>query len=145
MYHGKGRMQYIREQGPDITPIFEAGSVALIGASEREGSLGTVVLKNLVYAGFDGPIYPVNPKHEEVQGMACYSSLRDIDKPVDLASLPPNCLNCGAVVRGRFCANCGQTTDTHVPTLGEVISDTITSALDLDSRLEIAQGGVKLL
>jgi acetyltransferase len=78
-------MQYIREQGPDITPIFEAGSVALIGASEREGSLGTVVLKNLVDAGFDGPIYPVNPKHEEVQGMACYSSLRDIDKPVDLA------------------------------------------------------------
>ena len=78
-------MQYVREQGPDISPIFEAASVALIGASEREGSLGTVVLRNLVEAGFEGPIYPVNPKHDEVQGIACYPALQDIDKPVDLA------------------------------------------------------------
>jgi len=78
-------MQYIREQGPDIAPIFEATSVALVGASERDGSLGTVVLKNLVEAGFEGPIYPVNPGYDTVQGRECFSSLQDIDKPVDLA------------------------------------------------------------
>jgi hypothetical protein len=58
-----------------------------------------------------------------------------IQKPVDLAALPPNCLNCGAAVRGRFCIDCGQTTDTHVPTLAEVIGDAITSLFNLDSRL----------
>ena len=78
-------MQYVREQGPDISPIFEATSVALIGASEREGSLGTVVLKNLVDAGFEGTIYPVNPKHDTVQGRKCFASLRDIEEPVELA------------------------------------------------------------
>jgi hypothetical protein len=59
----------------------------------------------------------------------------DVTKPVDLTALPPNCLNCGAAVRGRFCIDCGQTTDTHVPTLGEVIGDAITSLFNLDSRL----------
>ncbi|HSN51499.1 MAG TPA: bifunctional acetate--CoA ligase family protein/GNAT family N-acetyltransferase [Woeseiaceae bacterium] len=78
-------MQYVRDQGPDIAPIFEARSVALIGASEREGSLGTVVLRNLVDAGFEGPIYAVNPKHDTVQGRPCYASLRDIGEPVELA------------------------------------------------------------
>jgi hypothetical protein len=58
-----------------------------------------------------------------------------VDKPVDLAALPPNCLNCGAVVRGRFCVDCGQTTDTHVPTLAEVAGDAIVSIFNLDSRL----------
>ena len=78
-------MQYVTDQGPDIAPIFEATSVALVGASERDGSLGTVVLRNLVDAGFQGPIYPVNPKHGSVQGRACFASLRDIGEPVELA------------------------------------------------------------
>lgn len=56
-------------------------------------------------------------------------------RPVDLATLPPNCLNCGAVVRGRFCVDCGQTTDTHVPTLVEVAGDAIASISNFDSRL----------
>jgi len=78
-------MQYAREQGPDIAPIFEAGSVALIGASDREGSLGRVVLRNLTDAGFAGPIYCVNPKHDAVQGRECFDSIRDIHERVDLA------------------------------------------------------------
>jgi acetyltransferase len=59
--------------------------VALIGASERNGSLGTVVLRNLVDAGFQGAIYPVNPKHDTVQGRNCFASLRDIEQPIELA------------------------------------------------------------
>ncbi len=59
--------------------------MALIGASERNGSLGTVVLRNLVDAGFQGAIYPVNPKHDTVQGRSCSASLRDIEQPIELA------------------------------------------------------------
>jgi hypothetical protein len=59
----------------------------------------------------------------------------DVAKPVDLAALPPNCLNCGALVRGRYCVDCGQTTDTHVPTMTEIVGDAIASIFNLDSRL----------
>lgn len=78
-------MHHMRAQGPDITPIFEARSVAVVGASERPGSLGTVVFRNLTEAGFKGPIYPVNPKYQSVQERDCFGSVTDLDDPVDLA------------------------------------------------------------
>ena len=69
----------------EISPLFEPRSVALIGASERPGSLGTVTYRNLLEGGFEGPIHPVNPAHESVQGHACVASVLDIDGDVDLA------------------------------------------------------------
>jgi acetyltransferase len=69
----------------EIAPIFEPRSIALIGASERAGSLGTVVLRNLLEAGFCGEVYPVNPKHDAVQGRECFASVRDVGRPIDLA------------------------------------------------------------
>jgi len=68
-----------------LKSIFEPTSVAIIGASERESSVGTQVLKNILLGGFGGDIYPVNPKYDSVQGLTCYSSLTAIDHPVDLA------------------------------------------------------------
>ena len=53
--------------GIDIESIFEPSSVAIIGASEADGSPGTAVLKNMLKARFKGKIYPVNPKYEKVQ------------------------------------------------------------------------------
>ncbi len=67
-----------------LKPIFEPKSVAVIGASERKNSVGEQVLRNIREGGFTGDIYPVNPKHETVQGLGCYPSLSDIDHPVDL-------------------------------------------------------------
>ncbi|MFS8608575.1 MAG: CoA-binding protein, partial [Gammaproteobacteria bacterium] len=68
-----------------IARIFEPESIAVIGASERPGSLGTVVLRNLLDAGFPGDVYPVNPKYSSVQGVRCYARVGDIGRPVDLA------------------------------------------------------------
>ncbi len=78
-------MHHMRAEGPDIAPIFAARSVAVVGASERPGSLGTVVFRNLIEAGFAGPIYPVNPKYGSVQGHPCVGSVGDLDEPIDLA------------------------------------------------------------
>jgi len=78
-------MQQMRGQGLDISPFFEAKSVVLVGASEREGSLGTVVFRNLVESGFKGTIHAVNPRYKSVQGHDCHASVLDIDQPVDLA------------------------------------------------------------
>jgi acetyltransferase len=69
----------------EIAKIFEPRSVALVGASEREGSLGTVVLRNLVDAGFEGPIHAVNPRYRSVQGRRSVARIGDIGEPVDLA------------------------------------------------------------
>ncbi len=59
-------------------------SVALVGASEREGALGRFVLQNLVNGGFKGEIYPVNPKYQQLLGLTCYPKLAELPQPPDL-------------------------------------------------------------
>jgi acetyltransferase len=65
--------------------IFEPHSVAVVGASAEERSVGAQVFANLRGGGFSGEIYPVNPKHESIQGVRCYASVTQIDHPIDLA------------------------------------------------------------
>ncbi|GLQ56641.1 bifunctional acetate--CoA ligase family protein/GNAT family N-acetyltransferase [Devosia nitrariae] len=59
-------------------------SVAIIGASAREGSVGQVVLANVVAGGFKGRIYPVNPKYTELAGMPCYPRVAELPEAPDL-------------------------------------------------------------
>ncbi|HMQ22009.1 MAG TPA: CoA-binding protein, partial [Planctomycetota bacterium] len=67
--------------------LFRPRSVAVIGASRREASIGNEVVKNLVSSGFTGPVYPVNKRASVVRSMPCYARLQDIEGPVDLAVL----------------------------------------------------------
>lgn len=67
--------------------IFSPKSIAVIGASTREGTVGYDLLNNLIRDGFTGKIYPVNPKAPEILGQTCYKSLSDIPDQVDLAVL----------------------------------------------------------
>jgi acyl-CoA synthetase (NDP forming) len=67
--------------------MLEARSVAVVGASVRDGSVGNQSIVELVQGGFDGRIFPVNPKYDEVNGLRAYGSLSDIGEPVDLAIL----------------------------------------------------------
>ena len=60
-------------------------SVAIIGASGTEGKIGHDILKNLVSEGFEGKIYPVNPKHSELLGKECFTSVQAIKNAVDIA------------------------------------------------------------
>ncbi len=60
-------------------------SVAVIGASRTPGKVGHDVVKNLIDAGFAGPVYPVNPKADEVLGLPCAPSVDAIDGDVELA------------------------------------------------------------
>lgn len=68
-----------------LHPLMSPGSVALVGASERPGSLGQVVHANLRSGGFAGPIHLVNPRHSRIGGEPCFASLEVIPKPADLA------------------------------------------------------------
>jgi acyl-CoA synthetase (NDP forming) len=67
--------------------MLEARSVAVVGASVKEGSLGRQMMLELERGGFDGAVYPVNPGYEEVLGHRCYASIGDIGEPLDLAIL----------------------------------------------------------
>ena len=68
-----------------LTSLFTPNKIALFGASDRENSVGGVVFKNLLSAGFEGQIFAINPKHDTVQGEKAYASLAEVGEPVDLA------------------------------------------------------------
>ena len=68
-----------------LDAVFEPRSVALIGATDREGSVGHSTLVNLKDASYRGKIYPVNPHRAEILDLRSYPSVREIPAPVDLA------------------------------------------------------------
>jgi len=69
----------------NLEALFQPASVALIGASDREGSLGSVVLRNLRAGGFKGPIWPVNRKHDIVGGEPAWRDVESLPQAPDLA------------------------------------------------------------
>ena len=77
------RKQTLREKY-GLDAIFTPNSVAVIGATDRPGTVGRTVLENLLH-GFHGTAYAVNAKHPEVLGLKAYRNIRDIPRPVDLA------------------------------------------------------------
>ncbi|HEY3315116.1 MAG TPA: CoA-binding protein [Bacillota bacterium] len=64
--------------------LFQAESVAVVGASATPGKLGHTILSNLIEGGFKGPIYPVNRKESEILGLKAYPNLLEIPADVDL-------------------------------------------------------------
>lgn len=70
-----------------LETLFNPKSVAIIGASTKELSIGNVITKNLLRYGYKGPIYPINPKAPEVRGIKAYPSILDVPGEVDLAHI----------------------------------------------------------
>ncbi|KAF0108960.1 MAG: hypothetical protein FD146_4 [Anaerolineaceae bacterium] len=72
-----------------LAPFFQPKGVAVIGASSDPSKLGYGIVENLVHPryGFPGPVYPVNPKAEEILERKCYASILAVPDPVDLAAI----------------------------------------------------------
>ena len=68
-----------------LNAMFAPRSVAVIGATDRPGTVGRTVLENLLHPGFQGKVFAVNAKREQVLGLKAYKSIRDIPERVDLA------------------------------------------------------------
>jgi acetyltransferase len=85
MSHVKATHDYLRLRRTPLNCIFHPTSVAVVGATDREGSVGRSVLWNLICTPFGATIYPINPKRSNVLGIKSYASLRDLPGPVDLA------------------------------------------------------------
>ena len=67
-----------------LEPLLSPRSVAVIGASRRRDSIGGAILHNIIEQGFQGPVYPVNPKATHVQSIPAYPSVAAVPGPVDL-------------------------------------------------------------
>ncbi len=65
--------------------IMQPDAVAVIGASPEDGKIGNSVMKNLINGGYQGGIYPIHPRAEEILGKPCYKSVVDIPGQVDIA------------------------------------------------------------
>jgi acyl-CoA synthetase (NDP forming)/GNAT superfamily N-acetyltransferase len=74
-----------RSESRSIGRLLTPSSVAVVGASNDEGKIGHLVLRNLLDYRFDGPVYPVNPGARHVRGVPAYASIEAIPGDVDLA------------------------------------------------------------
>ena len=68
-----------------LDAIFSPKNVAVIGATEKEGSVGRTIVWNLISSPFGGAVFPVNPKHPSILGIKAYPSIGKVPDPVDLA------------------------------------------------------------
>jgi acetyltransferase len=71
--------------GHYLSTLFEPRSVAIVGATDRTGAVGRVLVENMIAAGYKGELYGVNPRHKRVLGVPCYPTVLELPKRVDLA------------------------------------------------------------
>ncbi len=79
--------------------IFRPKRIALIGASEREGALGSILHWNLTHCGFKGEIFYVNPRYQKIGDQPCYKRVCDIPVSIDLALIVTPATIAGDVIR----------------------------------------------
>ena len=86
-----------------LESFFTPASVAVIGATEREGSVGRTILENLVHSSYRGHVFAVNPKHSKLLGTKCYLSVAALPEPVDLAVIATPAVTVPGVIRECGC------------------------------------------
>ena len=74
-----------RFEATSVERIFDVGSVAVVGASRRQDTIGQILIRNLVLGEFTGAVYAVNPQADAVSGLPAYDTVQDVPGPVDLA------------------------------------------------------------
>ena len=69
----------------NLNRIFKPHHVAVVGASEKAGTIGNALMRNLIDGGFSGMLLPVNPKYKAIHGHECFGSVSALETGVDLA------------------------------------------------------------
>src|SRR5512141_515263 len=88
-----------------LDPIFSPKVVAVIGATENKGSVGRTVFQNMGRGGFEGTVYPVNPKRSSVLCVKAYPSISAVPEKVDLAVITTPASSVPAII--KECVNAG--------------------------------------
>lgn len=85
--------------------VFRPREIALIGASEKPGTIGSTLMKNLLSGDVKGGVFPVNPARSVIMGIPAHPSIRDLGRPVDLSIIAAPILKVPGIV--RECAETG--------------------------------------
>lgn len=89
----------------NLDKIFKPNSVAVIGASEKQGSIGSALMENLIEGGFEGSLLPVNPKHSKIHGLKSYPSILKAETATDLVIIATPIATVPSIV--KECAEAG--------------------------------------
>jgi len=69
----------------DLNFLYNPEQIAVIGASRSPQKIGYAIIDNIIKSGYQGTIYPINPKEDEIAGLKTYRSVKDVEGPIDLA------------------------------------------------------------
>ena len=126
----------------DLSPVLAPRSIAVIGASENVRLINGQAINYMRQRGYQGKVYPVHPRHKEVQGLPCYPDLKSLPGPVDTALV---------VVAGRnvpgVLEDCGQAGIPFAVVLSAGFSEIGEPGMELQRALDaaIAKSGVRVV
>lgn len=125
-----------------LTSLFSPRSIAVIGASERARSVGAVILGNLLAGGYQGKIFPVNPRHATVLGQTCWPSVEEVGARIELAIIATPARSIPEIM-----AQCGRAGVRNAIIVATGFGETGNSGALLERKVrEIARtGGVRIL
>ena len=85
IFNFRAKNTYDQNHKKDLNAVFKPKGIAVVGASAKPGKIGYQILKNIIDCGYEGNIYPVNPKDVEVLGKKAYKTVEEIPGDVDVA------------------------------------------------------------
>ena len=122
--------------------IFRPESIAVVGASERKGSVGAALMHNLIERGFPGEIHPINPKHRKLWKLPACPSIKDLNAPVDLAVIATPITSAPLIV--KECADAGVGGVVIISAGGKEIGKQ-GQQLEAAIKKEAAQSGLRII
>lgn len=123
-----------------LDPIFRPRSVAVFGASATSGSVGAILMRNLLGNPFGGGVYPVNPKRRTVLGVHCYPDLASVPEAVDLAVIATPAPTVPALV-----ADCAARGVPAAIVISAGFSELGAEGRALEAQIRAARGSMRLI
>src|SRR4051812_10407976 len=130
------------EKRAPIDRFFEPDTIAVIGASDREGSVGKAVMANLASGLFAGRVFPVNPKRLTIGDQPCLPSVLSLPAPADLAIIAAPAIHVSEIIRECGIAGIG---NAIVLSAGFSECGAAGAALEKQVINEARQGGVRII
>jgi acetyltransferase len=135
------RRKVWRDDPRQLDAVFRPRSVAIVGATETQGSVGHTLTVNLLSGGYKGVVYPINPKRDTVLGHRCYKSISDIPDGVDLAVIATPSLTVPGII-----AECAKKNITSTIIISAGFKELGQKGAELEKKiLEAADGRVRII
>jgi acetyltransferase len=126
----------------NLDKIFEPGSVAVIGASEKEGTIGHSLIKNLMEGNYRGKIYPINPQYETIKGLTSFPSILAAGQPIDLAVIATPIAQAPSIIKECVQAN---VSGTIIISAGGKEIGSKGRQIEEEIKKEALKGGVRII